>query len=127
MTGRGFDEAPYRTGYIDADLVSRCGSYCHRRLRHASPCALGDLDHGPGPGRTEGPCPFFGMIPRRRGRRRRRMEQCPCGECVAITAGIYVLEDRLTEGLFLLATHRREHHDRGDGRLRLITSGFVDK
>ena len=108
MTGRDFDDAPYRTGYIDADPVLEvreatvAGAFENASLS-VRPGEILGITGLLGSGRTELALSLFGMLPLDSG------TVCVAGEDVtlrgvrdAIKAGIaYVPEDRLTEGLFL--------------------------
>ena len=108
MTGRDFDDAPYRTGYIDADPVLEvreatvAGAFENASLS-VRPGEILGITGLLGSGRTELALSLFGMLPLDSG------TACVAGEDVtlrgvrdAIKAGIaYVPEDRLTEGLFL--------------------------
>ena len=108
MTGRDFDEAPYRTGYIDADPVLEvreatvAGAFENASLS-VRPGEILGITGLLGSGRTELALSLFGMLPLDSG------TVSVAGKGVtlrgvrdAIKAGIaYVPEDRLTEGLFL--------------------------
>lgn len=108
MTGRDFDEAPYRTGYIDADPVLEvreatvAGAFENASLS-VQPGEILGITGLLGSGRTELALSLFGMLPLDSG------TVSVAGKGVtlrgvrdAIKAGIaYVPEDRLTEGLFL--------------------------
>lgn len=108
MTGRDFDEAPYRTGYIDADPVLEvreatvAGAFENASLS-VRPGEILGITGLLGSGRTELALSLFGMLHLDSG------TVSVAGKGVtlrgvrdAIKAGIaYVPEDRLTEGLFL--------------------------
>ena len=108
MTGRDFDEAPYRTGYIDADPVLEVrgatvtGAFADASLT-VRPGEILGITGLLGSGRTELAMSLFGMIPLDAGTVAVGGREVPLrGVRDAITAGIaYVPEDRLTEGLFL--------------------------
>ena len=108
MTGRDFDEAPYRTGYIDADPVlevreATVADAFENASLSVRPGEILGITGLLGSGRTELALSLFGMLPLDSG------TVSVAGKDVtwrgvrdAIKAGIaYVPEDRLTEGLFL--------------------------
>ena len=108
MTGRDFDEAPYRTGLIDADPVLEvreatvAGAFENASLS-VRPGEILGITGLLGSGRTELAMSLFGMIPLDAGTVTVSGQQVSLrGVRDAIKAGIaYVPEDRLTEGLFL--------------------------
>ena len=108
MTGRDFDEAPYRTGYIDADPVLEvreatvAGAFENASLS-VRPGEILGITGLLGSGRTELALSLFGMLPLDSGTVSVAGKGVTLrGVCDAIKAGIaYVPEDRLTEGLFL--------------------------
>lgn len=108
MTGRDFDEAPYRTGYIDADPVLEvreatvAGAFENASLS-VRPGEILGITGLLGSGRTELALSLFGMLHLDSGRIRVKGQDVTLrGVRDAIKAGIaYVPEDRLTEGLFL--------------------------
>ena len=108
MTGRDFDEAPYRTGLIDADAVLEvreatvAGAFENASLS-VRPGEILGITGLLGSGRTELAMSLFGMIPLDAGTVTVSGQQVSLrGVRDAIKAGIaYVPEDRLTEGLFL--------------------------
>ena len=108
MTGRDFDEAPYRTGYIDADPVLEvreatvAGAFENASLS-VRPGEILGITGLLGSGRTELALSLFGMLPLDSGTVSVAGKDVTLrGVRDAIKAGIaYVPEDRLTEGLFL--------------------------
>ena len=108
MTGRDFDEDPYRTGYIDADPVLEvreatvAGAFENASLS-VRPGEILGITGLLGSGRTELALSLFGMLHLDSGRIRVKGQDVTLrGVRDAIKAGIaYVPEDRLTEGLFL--------------------------
>ena len=108
MTGRDFDEAPYRTGLIDADPVLEvreatvAGAFENASLS-VRPGEILGITGLLGSGRTELALSLFGMLHLDSGRIRVKGQDVTLrGVRDAIKAGIaYVPEDRLTEGLFL--------------------------
>lgn len=108
MTGRDFDEAPYRTGYIDADPVLEvreatvAGAFENASLS-VRPGEILGITGLLGSGRTELALSLFGMLHLDSGRIRVKGQDVTLrGVRDAIKAGIaYVPEDRLTEALFL--------------------------
>ena len=108
MTGRDFDEAPYRTGYIDADPVLEvreatvAGAFENASLS-VRPGEILGITGLLGSGRTELALSLFGILPLDSGTVSVAGKDVTLrGVRDAIKAGIaYVPEDRLTEGLFL--------------------------
>ena len=108
MTGRDFDEAPYRTGYIDADPVlevreATVADAFENASLSVRPGEILGITGLLGSGRTELALSLFGMLHLDSGRIRVKGQDVTLrGVRDAIKAGIaYVPEDRLTEGLFL--------------------------
>ena len=108
MTGRDFDEAPYRTHYIDADTdlevreATIAGAFENASLS-VRPGEILGITGLLGSGRTELALSLFGMLPLDSGTVSVAGKDVTLrGVRDAIKAGIaYVPEDRLTEGLFL--------------------------
>jgi len=108
MTGRDFDEAPYRTGYIDADPVlevreATVADAFENASLSVRPGEILGITGLLGSGRTELALSLFGMLPLDSGTVSVAGKDVTLrGVRDAIKAGIaYVPEDRLTEGLFL--------------------------
>ena len=108
MTGRDFDEAPYRTCYIDADPVlevreATVADAFENASLSVRPGEILGITGLLGSGRTELALSLFGMLHLDSGRIRVKGQDVTLrGVRDAIKAGIaYVPEDRLTEGLFL--------------------------
>ncbi len=108
MTGRDFDEAPDRTGYIDADPVlevreATVADAFENASLSVRPGEILGITGLLGSGRTELALSLFGMLPLDSGTVSVAGKDVTLrGVRDAIKAGIaYVPEDRLTEGLFL--------------------------